>query len=51
MNRLDGEPSVDLGDKGFMYDDVGLRHHIHQTVVGSIYILPSFDVFPYGIKL
>ena len=41
MNHLNGEPSVDLGDKGFMYDEVGLHHHIHQTVVASIDILPS----------
>ena len=51
MNELDVEPSVDVGGKVFMDEDVGLRHHIHQTVVLYIDILSSFDVFPYGTEL
>ena len=28
-----------------------MRHNIHQTVVRSIEILPSFDIFSYGTNL
>ena len=51
MNQLDGETSADVGVKGFMDEDVGLYHCIHQTVMRSIQIIPSFDLFPYGTDL
>ena len=51
MNKMDGEPSVDVGGKGFMDKDIILRHRIHQNVVRSIESIPYFDVFPYGTEL